>query len=257
MKRFLVFVAIVSLLSGCGEPCEFTFIQMSDTQIAFGEDTVANYPQSTANIYKAVELINNISPELVFNTGDLVNDPSNQLQLDIYKKAVSQIDPSVKYQELIGNHDTRPELFDFDKFSFIHRKCAFIGINSNIIKNNDPREEEQYQWLEGELKNARECSCKYIFIFTHCPIIKKTMDEPEEYFNFPTAKRERYTSLFTKYNVDAVFSGHLHCNTEGKVGDTRYITTGSVAMALGDDISGLRVVKVTEEGFEDRFIPLN
>ena len=84
-----------------------------------------------------------------------------------------------------GNHDigkvSRASI-DNDKknygephFSFRSGHCAFIGIDSNIIKEEDKeREEVQFKWLEQELQKTKDARFK--FVFTHCSVFLKRMD---------------------------------------------------------------------------------
>lgn len=257
MKRILRTLSLIlalTILTACGS--QFTFVQMTDTQIGFQERKTPHYPVSTKNLKTAVEKINAIRPDIVFNTGDLVDDPHIQEELDIYRNGIAALDPGIRYQELIGNHDSRPALFDFDHFSFVHKKCAFIGINTNIIKDSDPRADRQFEWLKGELEKARRNHCRHIFVFTHCPLFRTDPGEADDYFNFPAPLRERYTSLFSEYGVDAVFSGHLHYSSEGRSGNTLYLTTGSVSLPIGNGRSCFRTVRVGRKGFDTELVNL-
>ena len=56
--------------------------------------------------------------------------------------------------------------------------------------------------------------------------------------------------LFRRYGVQATFCGHWHRNHAARDGDMVEILTGSVGYPLGDDPSGIRVVRLTEAGVE-------
>ncbi len=85
----------------------------------------------------------------------------------------------------------------------------------------------------------------------------KTPDEPDDYFNVPNGPRQEYLNLFKENDIKTIIAGHLHQNSYGKDGDLEMITTGPVGLSLGDDPSGLRIVKVYETHIEHQYYGLN
>jgi hypothetical protein len=65
--------------------------------------------------------------------------------------------------------------------------------------------------------------------------------------------------LFRRYGVQATFCGHWHRNHEARDGDMIQVLTGSVGYPLGDNPSGIRVVRLTAGGIahEYRALPLD
>ena len=131
------------------------------------------------------------------NTGDLVNNPGDAVQDSIYKANLSILG-KLPYWALPGNHDimgySQEKRDDYlakrgyDRFSFVHKGWAFLGIDSNCIKDyTESDEAEQFGWLEAQLRASE--GRKGIVVFFHHPVIRKDMDEPEEYFNFETTSR--------------------------------------------------------------------
>ena len=68
-------------------------------------------------------------------------------------------------KHLPGNHDVLisegkvdntpfTSRYGEDRFVYMQGKFCIIGINSSLIKHNDPREEEQYEWLKATLEEA-------------------------------------------------------------------------------------------------------
>ena len=55
---------------------------------------------------------------------------------------------------------------------------------------------------------------------------------------------------FAKAGVKAIFCGHYHQNAGGRYGQIDHVVTSAVGYQMGQDKSGLRVVKVTEGGIE-------
>ena len=243
----------------------FFFLQLSDPQFGF-MDNNKSISAETEAMNKAVTAINQLKPPFVVITGDFVNNSKSKEQIAAYKSMIAQIDSSVKVYMIPGNHDigkvSRASIDNYKKnygethFSFRYGDCAFIGIDSNIIKEEDKeREEVQFKWLEQELQKTKDARFK--FVFTHCSVFLKRMDEPVNYSNFPLPMREKYVRLFQKYGVNAIFAGHLHNNAYGKVGNMEMITIGPVGKVLGTGYQGMNLVKVYPDRFISEFIGLN
>ena len=243
----------------------FFFLQLSDPQFGF-MDNNKSISAETEAMNKAVTAINQLKPPFVVITGDFVNNSKSKEQIAAYKSMIAQIDSSVKVYMIPGNHDigkvSRVSIDNYKKnygephFSFRYGDCAFIGIDSNIIKEEDKeREEVQFKWLEQELQKTKDARFK--FVFTHCSVFLKRMDEPVNYSNFSLPMREKYVRLFQKYGVNAIFAGHLHNNAYGKVGNMEMITIGPVGKVLGTGYQGMNLVKVYPDRFISEFIALN
>ena len=243
----------------------FFFLQLSDPQIGF-MDNNKSISAETEAMNKAVTAINQLKPPFVVITGDFVNNSKSKEQIAAYKSMIAQIDSSVKVYMIPGNHDigkvSRASIDNYKKnygethFSFRYGDCAFIGIDSNIIKEEDKeREEVQFKWLEQELQKTKDARFK--FVFTHCSVFLKRMDEPVNYSNFSLPMREKYVRLFQKYGVNAIFAGHLHNNAYGKVGNMEMITIGPIGKVLGTGYQGMNLVKVYPDRFISEFIALN
>ena len=243
----------------------FFFLQLSDPQFGF-MDNNKSISAETEAMNKAVTAINQLKPPFVVITGDFVNNSKSKEQIAAYKSMIAQIDSSVKVYMIPGNHDigkvSRASIDNYKKnygethFSFRFGDCAFIGIDSNIIKEEDKeREEVQFKWLEQELQKTKDARFK--FVFTHCSVFLKRMDEPVNYSNFSLPMREKYVRLFQKYGVNAIFAGHLHNNAYGKVGNMEMITIGPVGKVLGTGYQGMNLVKVYPDRFISEFIALN
>lgn len=243
----------------------FFFLQLSDPQFGF-IDNNKSISAETEAMNKAVTAINQLKPPFVVITGDFVNNSKSKEQIAAYKSMIAQIDSSVKVYMIPGNHDigkvSRVSIDNYKKnygethFSFRYGDCTFIGIDSNIIKEEDKeREEVQFKWLEQELQKTKDARFK--FVFTHCSVFLKRMDEPVNYSNFSLPMREKYVRLFQKYGVNAIFAGHLHNNAYGKVGNMEMITIGPVGKVLGTGYQGMNLVKVYPDRFISEFIALN
>lgn len=258
---FALLSATILLLASCGRNEDFTFVHMTDPQIGFFDDS-EHYAVSDSLLKDAVDAINVLKPSCVIVTGDLLHDRKSEEQRKVYERRMSEIDPDIPVYITPGNHDipqfdeqTLAEYLDFigyEKFSFVMNHSAFIGYDSNRIKSGSMEDEqEQYEWLESELKKAGRQ--KHIFVFCHCPVVYKDMNEEDGYDNYPMHLREKYISLFKKYGVEAMFTGHTHTGIDVDLNGVRSVNAGPVAKAFNNLDSGINIVKVTSQGIECSF----
>lgn len=240
------------LLSGCSDRA-FTFVHMTDPQIGF-HDVSPEFIHSDTLMQRAVALANSYSPDLAFITGDLVDKAGDPVQEAIFKRNLAAIEAPVWL--VPGNHDIRgtPEkreayikLRGYDRFAFRHKGCAFIGFDTNCIKDEAwEAETEQFAWLTEELRKAQKA--RYTFVFIHCPVVREARDEPENYFNFSKEARARYLALFKEYGVDAVFVGHTHCPYAMEIDSIGFYTGTAVGNCLHGAQPGFHVVRLTKMG---------
>ena len=260
MKQLIAALALVLALS-CNRFEPFVFVQMSDPQIGFIDKSPA-YAHSDSLMKAAVDAANALNPAYLFVTGDLVNDPKDPVQDSVYRTRIAEVQAPVYV--VPGNHDVRGftrekqaeyiALRGYDHFSFRERGCAFIGIDTNCIKDGaEEAEAEQWAWLEKELSAAKDC--RYTFVFLHCPVIRETLDEPEDYFNFSHEQRRKYIDLFKQAGVDVVLAGHTHQEYDTEIEDIRFVAAGPVGNALGHGTPGYNVVQVGPDGVEVTFTP--
>lgn len=259
LHKFSIAVFLLLLLTGISNAQSkdsnkpFFFIQLTDPQFGMFENN-KGFEKETELFEKAVIEINRLKPDFVVITGDLVNDPGNELQISEFKRIISKIHSTIPVYLTPGNHDIGMEPdslnitrfinnFGYDKFSFNHKGFKFIGFNSSLIKCNTPDfEQRQYEWLRGELFKGK--TIKHIILFCHYPFFIKDFNEPEDYSNIGMTNRGKYLTLFETNKVDAIFSGHLHDNAYAKYGDTELVTTSAIGKPLGTVSSGLMVVKI-------------
>lgn len=270
MKRILVPCLTILLVAATSCTRDFTFVQMADTQIGFGDPSPALIHSDTL-MQKAVHAVNALHPEVAVICGDLVNQPWGEgddrlfaFQDSIFQANLHRFDPVIDVRLVPGNHDIHPytqEKHDayvqrrgYDRFSFKKFGCAFIGFDTNCIKDGAVAEEtQQWAWLSKELEKASRA--RFTFLFIHCPVIRETMDEPEDYFNFSKDARAKYLDLFKRNGVDAVFAGHTHRPFACEVDGIRLYTAGAVGNCLGAGIPGYHVIHVGKDGFTVTYTP--
>jgi 3',5'-cyclic AMP phosphodiesterase CpdA len=123
----------------------------------------------------------------------------------------------------LGNHETRGfskehwlNLTNYEETYYFrdiedHRLIFLDGNYKPTVGHTSPEikyypgylEEDQMKWLENTLKDSVD---KDVLVFVHQPPIKKTILKNEgELF----IKGEKLRKLFSQYEVNAVFSGHI------------------------------------------------
>ena len=90
------------LAAACNRFEPFTFVQMSDTQIGFQDDS-PSFCHSESLMREAVDQANALRPEGVIITGDLVDDYTDPVQDSIFRVRLAGIEAPVYL--VPGNHD--------------------------------------------------------------------------------------------------------------------------------------------------------
>lgn len=244
----------------------FMFIQMSDPQFGMYTEN-KSFEHETANFEFAVAAANRLHPKFVVVTGDLINQAGNAAQAAEYLRIAGKLDPGIRLFNVPGNHDVGNEptpaslaayrkLFRHDYYTFRVDDFAGFVLNSSVIAAPAKVEEEaskQEAWLARELEKAQREGARRLVVFQHHPWFLSDPGEADQYFNIPKATRERYLELLHKFGVTHVFAGHYHRNAEGRAGELQMITTGPVGKPLGEARSGIRVVKVSDSGIEQKY----
>jgi len=267
MRHLLLLLLALSLSLPAAEPA--IFVQMSDPQLgmfAANRDSA----QEQANLNFVVANINRLKPSFVVVCGDLVNKTGDAEQIGVYKRIVKNIEAGVPVYNVPGNHDvgnqpTKEQLANYrqafgnDYYTFDAGPVRGIVLDSSLIQapQNAPEEAvAQEQWLVRELTRARQDHVANLVVFQHISYFLKDPQEPDQYFNIPRETRRRYLQLFHEYGVKHIFAGHYHRNAYGRDGEIEMITTGPVGKPLGRDQSGFRVVRLTDDGMENRYYEL-
>jgi len=262
MRRLVFFIIlIISAWPVAAEShSAWFFAVLSDPQFGmYAKDQ--NFAQETANFEFAIANLNRLHPRFVVICGDLVNRTGDRAEIAEYKRILQKLDPSIPVYSVAGNHDvgnipTQTTLDEFhnaigrDYYTFTQTGILGIVLNSNLIRSPQGAPlaaQQQEQWLEKTLANAKSTPDRKIVVFQHIPYFIHTPDESEEYFNIPQPTRNRYLTLLKKAGVRYVFAGHTHKSAVGVDGELTEIITGAVGMPLGGSTSGFRIVTVNGE----------
>jgi len=245
---------IPRLYGGAGQDDSFFFIQMADPQLFWGP----------ADLWQtAIDHANRLKPAFVVVCGDLVQHAGGQEKTEpaedvAYLKIAAGLDRKIPLYNVAGNHDVgnKPtiatylwytERFGKLWYSFNYKKCLFIVLESNILRDSagSPQSaEEQMAWLTRTLSQADSQPFNHRIVFMHHPMCLESIDEDDQYFTMPRQRRAELLKLFHTHKVAAVFSGHYHRNAYVKDGVLELVTTSSTGKPLGKDPVGFRIVKV-------------
>ena len=257
-------IAVISLSACSGQPA--VIFQISDPQMGFKAGNM-NMEYESDMLSEAVTGINNVRPDAVVFTGDLVHNPADTAQWKEFLRIVSAIDKGIPVFFIPGNHDAvtgegtadmAPYLKHIgdDRFSREIKGVLLTGINSDLIKYTagSAAEQEQKAWTDSALTG--NSGKKMSIVFSHHPFFLKSPDEPEEYFNIRPDVRHGYLEMFRNAGVDGVFCGHLHDNSVSEWDGIPMVTTSAVGLPLGEAASGIRIIVCSRDRLYHRYFPV-
>lgn len=272
MIYLLAMVIALGAFGGCTTQDDkgILIIQMTDPQLNFFGDQ-ESLERDIETFTKAIEAANRLEPDFVMVTGDLVNTPFDEEQINEYKRITGLLKPSIPLYNLPGNHDVGNEptdedidryIGDFgeDYYTIEHNDLFAVVLNSLYLHSPQhvlDRAAEQEAWLEEKLAEAQQKEYRNIVVFLHHPLFLNDPDEEDEYFNIPTERRMRYLELFKRYQVSYIFAGHYHRNAFGTYEGMEMVTTGPVGHPLGEDPSGLRIINIQGGKIQHQYFSLD
>ncbi|GAI56994.1 unnamed protein product, partial [marine sediment metagenome] len=184
---------------------------------------------------KMVRAILSVKPTIVLHTGDLITD--NPTQWSTFNDIVSEIRETAEFYPAIGNHEYIAGVESYlDNFDLPNNELWYSvergGIHFIILDSNTPinKASEQYKWLESDLENIDE-DIKFTIVAFHHPLFTTGLHPEDE-----KGLRQTIVPLFEQYDVDIVFSGHVHTYERCSYNNIYYITTGGGAAPLHDQI---------------------
>jgi acid phosphatase type 7 len=206
-----------------GSDVPFSFIVVGDTRS--GLDTHR----------RVVERMAQEVPDFVLGTGDMVDDGYRQEQWQQFFEIEGQLLRDNVYFPAIGNHDRQGRGRTADSyraffsvpdnggdgeryyaFSYAAARVLVLDSNEYSFALTD-----QTAWLERELIAARQDpAVRHVFVVMHHPPFSVSLHGGS------VDLRERWTPLFEKYQVSAVFSGHDHCYERAEHNGLRYFVSG-------------------------------
>jgi Icc-related predicted phosphoesterase len=156
--------------------------------------------------------------------------------------------------------------------SFERDGICFVILNSCLFGSDSEIEDRQWKWFDETLNKNLD---KRIILFSHYPPFITNQYEENNYDNIDRVPRERLLAYIEKYNIEAIFSGHVHTFFLNEISNTlAYALPSSTnfrqdyaevfrvnpAEEFGrNDLGkfGFFVVDVYEEGHLSRFVRTN
>ena len=189
--------------------------------------------------------------ELVIMLGD--NMYGSQRARDFVDKFESPykplLDAGVKFYAALGNHDSQTNRFYKPWNMNGERYYAFSKKNVKFfVLDSDYMDPKQLQWVDTELKNARD---DWKIVYFHHPLYSSAGRHGSE-----VDLRVTLEPLFVKYGVNVVYSGHDHVYERIKPQKgIYYFVAGSAGQLRGGD---LKRSALTDAGYDqDQTFMLN
>jgi hypothetical protein len=206
-----------------GTDAPLTFIVYGDTR---------EYADSHRRV---MERIRGEVPDFLLGTGDFVDEGSKDDQWQTFFEIEGPLLRDNVLYPAVGNHDRQGKGRTADNYrgwfavpenspdperyyAFTYGASRFLVLDSNSYSFALT---DQTAWLEKELAAARDDRrVRHIFVVMHHPPYSISLHGGQRDL------RERWTPLFEKYGVAAVFSGHDHVYERAEVDGLRYFVTG-------------------------------
>lgn len=258
----------------------FYFIQAADSQFGMIDSYIYNriepgWSEEIKLCEQLVEICRTIQPKPKFLIicGDLIDSmPSTELgkrQMIDFKRIFKRLDSiDVPLVCVCGNHDvgdvpTEENISEYrrnfgdDYFYFTKNDILFIVINSQFYQNRvfvQDYAKKQDEWLESILEKCK--LFKYSIIFEHIPWFLQNFDEEDDYFNIKKEVRLKWLNKFKSAGVTKIFCGHYHRNAGGWYDNMELVVTTAIGAQMGDNYSGVRVVKVLDDLIEHKYFAM-
>jgi hypothetical protein len=174
-------------------------------------------------------------PDFVLGTGDMVDEGFRQDQWQQFFDVENRMFRDNVYFPALGNHDRQGRGRTADAYrayfsvpenggdteryyAFTYAASRFLVLDSNAYSFALT---DQTAWIERELVATRQDpAIHHIFVVMHHPPFSISLH------GGAVDLRERWTPLFEKYNVTAVFSGHDHVYERAEHNGLRYFVSG-------------------------------
>ncbi|MFP4136342.1 MAG: purple acid phosphatase family protein [Candidatus Acetothermia bacterium] len=169
-------------------------------------------------------------PTFVLHSGDLVKSPIDSRWSDFFW-ANAPFSTSTPLMPALGNHENDDDSYykafalpegggryGKEWYSFEYGPVKFIILDSNAGQIGLKRFSEEKAWLEEELKNQTRPGTVVVF---HHPMYSSVYSTGVD-----SGLEKSWGSLFEKYGVDLVLSGHMHSYERIEKSGTTYVVAG-------------------------------
>jgi acid phosphatase type 7 len=184
---------------------------------------------------RVVQRMSQEVPDFVLGTGDMVDEGFRQDQWQEFFDVESSMFRDNVYFPALGNHDrqgrgrtadTYRAFFSVPEngndteryYAFTYGSSRFLVLDSNAYSFALT---DQTSWIERELIAARQdAAIRHVFVVMHHPPFSISLH------GGAVDLRERWTPLFERYDVSAVFSGHDHVYSRAENNNVHYFVSG-------------------------------
>jgi hypothetical protein len=206
-----------------GQDVPFSFIVVGDSRNGLEQHR------------RVVERMAQEVPDFVLGTGDMVDEGFREDEWQQFFDVENQLLRDNVYFPALGNHDRQGRGRTADSYrayfsvpenggdseryyAFTYASARFLVLDSNAYSFALT---DQTSWLERELIAARQdASIHHVFVVMHHPPFSISLHGGARDL------RERWTPLFERYQVSAVFSGHDHVYERAEHNGLRYFVSG-------------------------------
>jgi 3',5'-cyclic AMP phosphodiesterase CpdA len=214
---------------------EFATAPPDGKDVPFSFVVVGDSRNSIDQHRRVVERMSQEVPDFVLGTGDMVDEGFREDEWQQFFDVENQLLRDNVFFPALGNHDRQGRGRTADAYrayfsvpengaeteryyAFTYASARFLILDSNEYSFALT---DQTAWLERELVAARQDpGIRHIFVVMHHPPFSISLHGGARDL------RERWTPLFEKYQVSAVFSGHDHVYERAEVGGVRYFVSG-------------------------------
>ncbi len=174
-----------------------------------------------------IDIVERMKPDFAITVGDqvegYVDDTTIMIaELREYDSIVAPLSMALHFTP--GNHDIWSDLSEEfyinhvgrPFYSFDFEDLHIVILDNSCHNSTEDFTSEQLSRLNSDL--ARNSGANHIFVFMHKPFWFDTVAE---------AKPDTLHSLFVKYGVEAVFTGHFHRYFSGEFDGITYTNIGS------------------------------
>lgn len=202
----------------------FTAPKSPESELSF--NVISDHQTYVPLTEKGFKLIASEKPDFVISCGDMLEDGKVKYWHENFFSNLPILE-GIPFAAAEGNNDTGRNLFEnffaIDEqnrwFSCTYGMARFIILDSNLPLRKDC---EQYEWLENVLKNN---TSRWTFVVYHHASFLSVSNS-----NAYTKRLPDVIELFEKYDVDAVFNGHVHFyDRTTPINGVTYITLPSMS----------------------------
>ncbi|MDR1454117.1 MAG: metallophosphoesterase [Tannerella sp.] len=190
----MIFIVLLTAVA-CQPSGQKTLIvaHLCDPQLGFSD-----FSADSARFGQEIRQVNELSPDAVIIAGDLIHDTGDDRAAATVRKQIAKLKPPVVLTP--GNHDipdpVTPEglaryrrLFGNDFHTLECKGRLIVSANSQLWREAPAEEAGRNDRLLREALQKAKKNGMPVILLTHIPPFVESVDEKDEYFNIPQAKR--------------------------------------------------------------------